>query len=501
MNIILDPDVCYRAIQTKDTRFDGRIFVGVRTTGIFCRPICPARTPKSENCQFFSCAAAATEAGFRPCLRCRPELSPTLFSQVGTGVTVARALRLIAAGALNDEGTVESLATQLGVGERHLRKLFAKHLGTSPIAVAQTQRLFFAKQLLDETTLSVTDVAMTAGFSSLRRFNTVIQNTYQRSPTELRDRQTKPTATQTPVITLKLPFHPPYHWAALTRFFAARVTPGLEAVGANFYRRAIALEGVQGIIEVCPVPNQPYLVAQIQFAKVTHLAQIVERLRRLFDLDANVMDIMTHLQQDSQLGATIAALPGLRIPGAWDQFELAVRAILGQHISVAAARTLAGRLVATYGERLVIDKRYWIDSDLRFVFPQPKTLATADLTVLGMPRARAFAINSLATAVAEDNQFLTRFKSLADTVQHLSELPGIGEWTAQCIAMRALREPDAFPASDLGLLRAMKQLGHSVSKTELLALAEAWQPWRAYAAMYLWTSLDSTLLMQEKLLA
>ncbi|NJP11756.1 MAG: DNA-3-methyladenine glycosylase 2 family protein [Leptolyngbyaceae cyanobacterium RU_5_1] len=501
MNINLDPDSCYRAIQTKDVRFDGRIFVGVRTTGIFCRPICPAQTPNRENCQFFANAATAYESGFRPCLRCRPELSPNLLSQVGTAATVSRSLRLIAAGALND-GTVAELAARVGVSDRHLRKLFMKHLGTSPIAVAQTQRLLFAKQLLDETSLSITDVAMAAGFSSLRRFNTVIRETYQRSPTELRNRLSKPgVAAQTPDITIKLPFSPPYHWAAFTQFLSPRVTPGLEAVGPNGYRRTIVLDGVHGVVEIRPVHHQNYLIASIRFAKVARLAQIVERLRRLLDLDAHVSEIAAHLQQDARLGPVVLMFPGLRIPGAWDAFELAIRAILGQQVSVAAATTLAGRLVRTYGDRLMIDGMPWVDSELQFVFPHPERLATADLTAIGIPRSRAIAITTLAATVAENHQFLTRFQSLEDAVHQLSQLPGIGEWTAHYIAMRGLREPDAFPAADLGLLRAMQQLGHSVTKAELLALSQAWHPWRDYAAMVLWSSLNSTVSTQEKQLA
>ena len=502
MSSLLDPDACYRAIQTKDVRFDGRIFIAVRTTGIFCRPICPAQTPKRENCTFFASAAAASEAGFRPCLRCRPELSPNLFALVGTASTVSRSLRLIAEGAL-DDGTVGELAARVGVGDRHLRQLFAKHLGTSPRAVAQTRRLLFAKQLLNETSLSITDVAMAAGFSSIRRFNAVIHKTYQRSPSELRSAQTKlGDATKTPEITLKLPFSSPYNWSAFVRFLSARVTPGLESVGSDFYRRAISLDGMHGVVEVRPVKEQHYLLASIRFPKVALLGQIVERLRRMFDLDANVAEIITHLRCDRILRPAIAALPGLRVPGTWDSFELAVRAILGQQISVAAATTLAGRLVEAYGERLVIEGMSGKESDLRFVFPQPEILANADLTSIGITRSRAFAITSLATAVAQDSQILTNFQNLDDAVQKLSKLPGIGEWTAQYIAMRALREPDSFPATDLGLLRAMEKLGHPVTKTQLLDVSQAWRPWCAYAAMFLWSSLDSTLLsMQEELSA
>jgi AraC family transcriptional regulator of adaptative response / DNA-3-methyladenine glycosylase II len=489
----LDPDACYRAFQTKDARFDGKLFVGVRTTGIFCRPICPAQTPKRENCTFFTIAAAAHEAGFRPCLRCRPELAPHLFTKVGTASTVSRALCLIAEGAL-DDGTVEKLAARLGVGDRHLRQLFAKHLGTSPVAVAQTRRLLFAKQLLDETSLSMTDIAMAAGFSSIRRFNAVVRKTYQRSPSTLRYRQQtqQGDAANPPEIVLKLPFSPPYNWSALVRFLAARVTPGLESVGASFYRRTISLDGVHGVVEVSPLKEQNYLVATIRFPKVALLAQIVERLRCMFDLDANIADIVTHLQQEPILSSATIALPGLRVPGAWDRFELAVRAILGQQVSVAAATTLAGRLVETYGEPLVIEGMPQKESDLRFVFPRPEVLANADLTALGITRPRAFAISSLATVVAQDRHILT-FPNLEDAVQKLSKLPGIGEWTAQYIAMRALREPDAFPASDLGLLRAMENLGHPMRKSELFKVSQAWRPWRAYAAMFLWSSLDLNL--------
>lgn len=496
----LDPDAYYRALQTKDARFDGRIFVAVRTTGIFCRPICPAQTPNKENCTFFASAAAAYEAGFRPCLRCRPELSPNLFAKVGTASTVSRALRLIAEGAL-DEGTVGELAARLGMGDRHLRQLFTFHLGTSPRAVAQTRRLLFAKQLLDDTSLSMTDVAMAAGYSSIRRFNAVIRKTYQRSPSELRRRPPRQgSAAKTPGIMMKLPFSPPYNWSALVRFLTARVTPGLESVESDFYRRTISLDGMHGVVEVRPVKEQHYLVASIRFPKVTLLAQIVERLRCMFDLDANVADIVTHLQRDLILSPAIAALPGLRVLSAWDPFELAVRAILGQQVSVAIATTLAGRLVETYGERLMIEGMPWVESDLRFVFPRPEVLASADLTALGITRPRAFAITSLAAVVAQDSQILTNFQNLDNAVQKLSKLPGIGEWTAQYVAMRALREPDAFPATDLGLLRAMEKLGHPVTKAELLEVSQAWRPWRAYAAMFLWSSLNSTLLpMQSEL--
>ena len=486
----LNPDLCYRAIQTKDPRFDGQFFVAVYTTRIYCRPICPAITPKQENCTFFPSAAAAQTAGFRPCLRCRPELAPRLFAYVGTASTVARALRLIDAGYL-DSGTVEELATRLGMSDRHLRQLFAKHLGTSPGAVAQTRRLLFAKQLIDETPLSMTDVALAAGFSSIRRFNEVISKTYGRSPSELRRHTTPADSTPAPVITLKLPFSPPYDWAALMRFLIPRATPGLESANPTAYRRSIDLNGQHGAIEVCSVPEQNYLIAKIYSPDVKSLGQIVERLRHMFDLNTNMAQIAAQFQDDRILAEIVTKQPGLRIPGAWDEFELAVRAILGQQISVAAATTLAGRLVETFGEPFTVTNLPWTNSathaTLRVVFPRPESLATADLRAIGISRTKARAITTLAAALVENPHLLKQNRSLEEAIQTLCQFPGIGEWTAQYIAMRALREPDAFPAGDLGLLKSMNQLGHPVTKHELTDYAEAWRPWRAYAAMQLWS--------------
>ena len=485
MSLNLDPDVCYCAIRTKDARFDGQFFVAVRTTGIYCRPICPAITPKRENCTFFASAGAAQTAGYRPCLRCRPELSPHLFAHVGTASTVSRALALIAEGAL-DDGKVADLARRLGMGDRQLRQLFAKHLGTSPIAVAQTRRLLFAKQLLNQTTLSITDVALAAGFTSIRRFNDAIYKTYGRSPSELRQARQLLDSTSAPKISLKLAFTPPYNWVALMHFFRLRAIPGLESVSIESYRRVISLNGHHGVVEICPVARQNYLIANIYFPKVTLLGQIVERLRRLFDLSANISEISAHFERDPILARLITMQPGLRIPGAWDNFELAVRAIIDQQVSVAAATTLFSRMVKTYGEQNAIAGTPWND-DLRFVFPSPEVLATADLTTLGITQSRAKAINTLAAAVTQNPQLLHHFPSLDNAVQTLCKLPGIGEWTAHYIAMRSLREPDAFPANDLGLLRAMTALGQPMTKAQLVELSQAWRPWRAYAAMYLWS--------------
>ncbi len=484
----LDRNACYRALQTRDARFDGHFFTAVLTTKIYCRPICPARIPYLENCLFVPSAAAAHEAGFRPCLRCRPEIAPNLWGRMeSSSIVFHQALKAIASGALDDAGVAE-LADRLEISDRHLRRLFRDHLGASPVTVAQTRRILFAKQLIDETTLSMTDVAMAAGFASIRRFNDAMQKTYQKPPRDLRRLQVMTEISKSPKIALKLPFSPPYEWHTLVRFLAGRAMPGIEVVTTDFYQRTIALEQCHGVIEVYPVPGENYLLANIQFPKVDALAQIVERLRRIFDLSADTTIISAHLATDPYLTSVVEALPGLRIPGAWDGFELAVRAILGQQISVAAATTLASRLVAAYGEPLVAGDISWAAPELRYVFPRPERLIGADLTKLGITKARSHAITSLAETIAENPNTLAGFQTLEDAVKQLCKLPGIGEWTAHYIAMRSLREPDAFPSGDLALLRAMTKHDPLMTKARLAQRAENWRPWRAYAAMYLWSA-------------
>ena len=412
--------------------------------------------------------------------------------------TVSRGLSLIAEGLL-DEGKVGDLATQLGVSDRHLRRLFTQHLGASPLAVAQTRRIHFAKKLLDETSLAIADVALASGFSSLRRFNDVMRQTYQRTPRELRKQMIHGKGgVDSSGITLKLPFSPPYNWPAMARFLAPRATPGIETVGLDYYRRTLAINGVHGIVDVRPVAKQSHLVAAIQFPQVTALSSIVERLRRLFDLGAKAAEIDAHLQTSPYLAQSVAVLPGLRVAGAWDAFELSVRAILGQQVSVGAATTLAGRLVKTYGEPLAIASGAETASDLQFVFPRPTVLANADLTAIGLTRSRAQAISALAAAVVNTPNLLQAFTDLEAAIQTLCQLPGIGEWTAHYIVMRALHEPDAFPATDLGLLRAMGQDKTPITKNQLLAIAETWRPWRAYAAMHLWLGRPTPIYPKEE---
>jgi AraC family transcriptional regulator of adaptative response / DNA-3-methyladenine glycosylase II len=479
----LSHDACYRAIQTRDARFDGRLFIGVHTTGIYCRPICPARTPKKENVSFYASAAAAQEAGFRPCLRCRPEASPDLAVWRGTANTVARAAQLIEAGAL-DDGSVDALATRLGVGERQLRRLFQQHVGASPIAVAQTRRILLAKQLIHQTNLPMAEIAMASGFGSVRRFNEAFQTLYKRPPAKLRGaRRAAEPDRRGNEIAIKLPYRAPYDWDTIVSFLAARAIPNVETVSGDAYARTIALGGEHGTIRVARGAGD-WLNVTVDFPRVNALPAIIARVRRVFDLAADPAVIGAHLREDPKLAPLIAARPGLRVPGAWDGFELAVRAILGQQITVGAATRLAGILANTFGEKLANPQ-----PDLTRAFPSATTIAKADLSVLGMPGARIRSLTSLAAAVAADPHIFGARRGLDEAITQLRGLSGIGEWTAQYIAMRELREPDAFPASDIGLLRAMADKdGTRPTPAWLSARAEKWRPWRAYAALHLWAS-------------
>jgi AraC family transcriptional regulator of adaptative response / DNA-3-methyladenine glycosylase II len=481
----MDAEACYRAISTRDARFDGRLFIGVKTTGIYCRPICPARTPKRENVKFYATAAAAQEAGFRPCLRCRPETSPDLAFWRGTSNTVSRALSLIETGAL-DEADLETLAERLGVGGRQLRRLFRQHLGASPVAVAQTRRVLLAKQLIHDTHLSMAEVAHAAGFGSIRRFNETFQRLFGRPPATLRRKGAREAEAETArPLTVRLAYRPPYDFDALLEFLGSRAIPGVETVAAGRYARTIAIGEHHGVLTVeRGVKNS--LAVGIRFPRLEALASIIARVRRVFDLSADPQVIGAHLSQDALLAPLVAARPGLRVPGGWDGFELAVRAILGQQITVQAASGLAGKLVRVFGTPLAEDLAA-TEPGLTHVFPRPERLIGADIAALGMPRPRALALSSLAAAVAADPAIFGPASGLEEAIAKLRSLSGIGEWTAQYIAMRELREPDAFPAADIGLMRALAGSdGRRPTPAELSARAESWRPWRAYAALHLW---------------
>jgi AraC family transcriptional regulator of adaptative response / DNA-3-methyladenine glycosylase II len=470
----LDADICYRALVARDPRFDGRFFVAVSTTGIYCRPICPARTPHRDHVTFYRTAAAAQEAGYRPCLRCRPETAPNIGAWRGTSNTVSRALALIESGAL-DDGDVEALAGRLGVGDRQLRRLFQEHIGASPLAVARTRRILLAKQLIHETGLPMTEVALAAGFGSTRRFNDTFQHLFGRPPSALRRRGAGRDGS---ALELTLAYKPPYDWDAIIGFLAARAIPGVELVTPTLYRRTF--DG--GSIAVSHEPARRRLRAAVRIDDVGALSRILPRVRRVFDLDADPEAIAAHLAADPALAPMVAKRPGLRLPGAWDGFEMAVRATIGQQITIAGARHLLGKLVAAHGER--IDGG---DEGLTHVFPAPDRLVDAEIAALGMPGARGRAISNMARAALADWTLFERAVSLDAAIEKLCAVPGIGDWTAHYIAIRALRETDAFPSSDIGLIRALAENGVRPSAKTVLARAEAWRPWRAYAAQHLWT--------------
>jgi AraC family transcriptional regulator, regulatory protein of adaptative response / DNA-3-methyladenine glycosylase II len=488
-----DQETCYRALQSRDARFDGLLFVGVTSTGIYCRPVCPARTARCEHTRFFGSAAAAQEAGFRPCLRCRPETAPDLASWRGTSNTVSRALALIADGALDgDDASVEALADRLGVGERHLRRLFVQHLGASPIVVAQTRRVLFAKHLIHETKMPITQVALAAGFGSIRRFNETFLKLFQRPPSALRRKSSHRSSSAESGVTLRLRYRPPYDWDSMLAFLRARAIPGVEIVENGSYLRTIGIDGLTGNVQVSHLPARESLAVTIRFPRVQTLPAIIGRVRRLFDLGADIETIDAHLSQDRRLAPFIAQRPGLRAPGGWDGFELAVRAILGQQVTVAAARALAAQLVANYGER--VSGEFINDPRLTHVFPDAQRIVSTKSVDIGMPAARRAALKELAEAAEADPNLFRSFGTIKEAIARLRKIKGIGEWTAQYIALRALRETDAFPAADVGLLRGAEVMdGARPTAPGLLTRSESWRPWRAYAAQHLWAAAAATI--------
>src|ERR1043166_451745 len=387
----IDPCICAQARLSGDARFDGRFFIGVKSTRIYCRPICPVRTVQEKNVCYFGTAAAAAEAGYRPCLRCRPESSPGTPSWLGTSTTVSRALRLISESALEDSN-VDTLAARLGIGSRQLRRLFLRHLGASPIAVAKTRRLHFAKKLIDETSLPMGQIALASGFGSVRRFNAAFRQTYNRTPSQIRRLAPSVSPQAENEYSFRLNFRPPFHWEALLAFLARRAIPGVEFVDAGSYRRTISLNANSGSLSVSLAESSPALQVRVSFGEPRWLFMVVERLRRMFDLGADPSEISARLSVDPLLAPRVKTLPGLRVPGCWDGFELAVRAILGQQVSVVGASTLAGRLVRAFGEPVSAA------GPLTHLFPRAEVLAETDIASIGLPEARAESIRSLAAA-------------------------------------------------------------------------------------------------------
>lgn len=457
------------------------IVTAVTSTGIYCRPICPAPTPLAANVRFYSCAAAAEAAGFRACRRCHPETAPGSPAWHARADVTGRALRLIAEGAADEEG-VAGLAARLGVSARHLHRVLVAEVGVGPLALARTRRVQTARLLINQTDLPPTTISGAAGFTSIRQFNETVRASIGCNPTELRQRG--PEVPGGGRLTLRLPYRPPLDAAALLSYLAHRAVAGMEEVVDGCYQRTVALPRSRGVIELEPLAGADAVLLRLCLDDLCDLGPLVQRCRQLLDLDADPSAIGAALGADAALAPLVAARPGLRVPGAIDGFELAVRAILGQQVSVAGARTLAGRLVAALGEPLAAPR-----GALTHTFPTAERIAGADLGGLGLTGGRIVALKALARVVAEGGLALDRGADWEGTVARLRELPGIGPWTASYIAMRALGDPDACPVADLGLRRALERQGISGDPKAVAARAEAWRPWRAYATHHLWASL------------
>ncbi len=467
-----DFDRCYRAVSSRDARFDGRFYTAVTSTGIYCRPSCPAQTPLRENTRFYSQAAAAAAAGFRACRRCRPDTAPGSREWDARGDLAARALRLVAGGAVDTEG-VSGLARRLAVSERHLHRLLVTEVGAGPLALARTRRAQTARLLIDHTALPLTDVCFAAGFASVRQFNDTMRAEFGCPPGDLRRRPPHQMGAVSGGLVLRLPYRPPLDAGALMGWFAAHTVRGVEEMAGSAYRRVVTTPTAP--VAITLEPGDGHVVLRCRIADVRDLAGLVHRCRRLLDLDADPLSVAGVLGQTPALAPLVARRPGLRVPGSVDGFELASRAVLGQQVSLAAARTLTGRLVQNCGAPLPHP-----DGELTHAYPSAEAVAAADLSGLGLTGARLRALRGLAEAVATGGLDLGPGADRDQARNQLLRLPGIGPWTVEYVAMRALADPDAFPGTDLILKRAMDRL--AITDTN------PWRPWRAYAAMHLWTN-------------
>ena len=465
-----------RARISRDARFDGKFFIAVKTTGIYCRPICPSRTSNSRNVCYYPSAAAAAEAGFRPCLRCRPEAAPGTPAWMGTSAVVKKALRLIDEGILDHE-SVDELASKLGLGSRHLRRLFLKHVGASPISFAQTRRLQFAKRLLDETNLPITQIALASGFGSLRRFNTAFLQTYGRAPRELRKHTNEATDAEDEV-SLKLSFRPPYDWKQVCDFLLVHHIPGIEKIDVQGYSRTLRTEKGFAIVNVKPLLHEDALELRVSGAAPTNLFQISSAARRVFDTSADPALTTFALSNDPLLGPYVEQRPGLRIPGEWDTFECAVGAILREDAQDSQQAPMA-EIVERFGEK--IGKHACA---LTSLFPTPRAIADGDFGGLGLSRSRVNTVRKLAQAVVDGA--LDFNASSENVIESLMQVPGMDRSMADYIALRSLGEPDAFPSNDVALRLAVSNTDRPLSAQQLEARSEAWRPWRGYAALHLW---------------
>lgn len=474
-----DP-ICEAARRSRDARFDGQFFTAVRTTGIYCRPVCPAPASKSENVRYYATAAAAEAAGYRPCLRCRPELAPAEGTWRRGESTLARALQGIEQGALEQAG-VPALAARLGVGERQLRRLFAEELGVSPLQIESTRRLLFAKQLLSETTLPVTEIALAAGYASLRRFNAAFLAAYGLAPSRLRQPASSASPPRGPLVLRLLP-RPPHDFAAQLAFLHGRTLAGLERVAEQRYTRLLSLDP-PAWFELSARPDGAALELALHGVPARKLRHCVQQVRRMFDLDADPAAVSPVLSQDPRLAPLLRRRPGLRLIGGWSGFELAVRAVIGQQISVAGARTLTQRLLDRCGTPVPPEL---VEAGFLRGFPEPETLLHAELGGLGLTGARQHTLRALARAILDGRLDFEPGQSLEDFRARCLRVPGIGPWTASYLAIRALGHPDALPSGDVVLQKSLDPAGPRSSAARLEERARAWRPWRSYAVMHLW---------------
>ncbi|WP_121252209.1 AlkA N-terminal domain-containing protein [Nocardioides ferulae] len=482
---VLDPESCYRAVKSRDRRFDGVFFTAVRTTGIYCRPSCPARTPAYANVTFHPSAAAAQAAGYRACKRCLPDATPGSPDWDVRATAAGRAMRLIGDGVVDREG-VDGLAGRLGYTPRHLTRLLTAELGAGPLALARARRAQNARVLIETTDLGYADVAFAAGFSSVRQFNETMRDVYDASPTQLRGRRGRPAATRG-TVSLRLAVRSPFAGEALLDFLAHHLVPGVEAVGEGWYARTLDLPFGPGCVRLevgaadrAESGATAFVPATFTLTDLRDTGAAVERTRRLLDADCDPVAVDAHFAGDPLVGPLVRRRPGLRVPGQVDGDELAVRAVVGQQVSVAGARTVTGRLVAEHGRRVETGV-----PGLTHLFPDAETLAEVDPASLPMPRARGRALVGLAAALARRDIALDRGADRDGVRSALLAQPGIGPWTADYVALRALGDPDVFLPTDLGVRQALTRLGRDLAELS----PAAWRPWRSYALLHLWQTL------------
>jgi AraC family transcriptional regulator of adaptative response / DNA-3-methyladenine glycosylase II len=483
--LVDDPERCYRSMRGRDTRFDGVFYVGVTSTGIFCRPSCPARMPRFEHCRFLPSAAAALGAGFRACKRCRPEVCPGAPEWVSRADVVARAVRLIADGVV-DRGGVDALAARLGYSTRQVHRALTQELGAGPLALARAQRAQAARTLIESTALPMTSIAFAAGFASIRQFNDTVRDVFAATPTELRRRAARGTPAVASTLRLRLAVRSPFHAEGLFGHLVATAVPGVEEWRDGAYHRSLALDHGPAVVALRPAGD--HVAATLRLADHRDLMSAVARCRWLLDLDADPVAVDAALAEDPLLHDAVAAQPGRRVPRCVDGEELALRIVLGQQVSTKAARTVAGRLVAELGAPLpaaLVDE----GGAVTRTFPTSAAVAELDPAALPMPRRRAATVIALASALARGELDLSPGADRAAALDALGRLPGVGPWTTASVAMRALGDPDALPATDLGIVEAGRRMGLTTPR-HLVAHSERWRPWRSYATQVLWGLLD-----------